>query len=319
MTALSIPRAIYLETFLQPFARWLTAPDVTEILVNRPGEIWIETLGAPAMQRHDVPTIDDALLQRLAEQIARTTHQAINRETPLLSATLADGARVQIVGPPATRRHWALAIRRHIVPDLSLDDFHFAGDVPMTEDGSDRRDTTPLDRLRAAIAARRTVLVSGGTSSGKTTFLNALLREVPRSERLVVIEDTPELEFPHPNAVGLVAVKGGLGESNVTTDDLLQAGLRLRPDRIIVGEIRGREVAGFLRAINTGHPGSFATIHANSPQGALDQITLLTMQAGLSLSRAEIVAYARSVIDVVVQLERRGGRRWITGIEFLCD
>jgi type IV secretion system protein VirB11 len=156
--------------------------------------------------------------------------------------------------------------------------------------------------------------VSGGTSSGKTTFLNALLREVPASERVILIEDTPEIRLQSPAGLGLVAVKGALGEARVTTDDLLQASLRLRPDRIVLGELRGTEAVSFLRAINTGHPGSFSTIHANSPTAALEQLGLMVMQAGLGLSRSDTLAYARSVIDVVVQLSRRSGRREIAGI-----
>ena len=175
----------------------------------------------------------------------------------------------------------------------------------------------PVGYLRQAVAERRTILVSGGTSSGKTTFLNALLREVPPAERVILIEDTPEIRLQSPAGLGLVAVKGELGEARVSTDDLLQGSLRLRPDRIVLGELRGTEAVSFLRAINTGHPGSFSTIHANNPQGALEQLGLMVMQAGLGLTRADTLAYARSVIDVIVQLDRRGGERAIAGIHDL--
>ena len=159
------------------------------------------------------------------------------------------------------------------------------------------------------------MLISGGTSSGKTTFLNALLREVPAHERVVLVEDTPEIQLHGPNGVGLVAVKGEMGEAKVTADDLLQSALRLRPDRIVLGELRGSEAVSFLRAINTGHPGSFTTLHANSPAGALEQLALMVMQTGLGLSRADTIAYARSLIDVVVQLDRHGGARGVAAIE----
>jgi type IV secretion system protein VirB11 len=174
-----------------------------------------------------------------------------------------------------------------------------------------------VDFLRQAVADRRTILISGGTSSGKTTFLNSLLRAVPETERIVLVEDTPEVAVGQSNLVGLVAVRGDLGEARVGVDDLLQAALRLRPDRVIVGEIRGREATTFLRAINTGHPGSFTTIHANTPDGALDQLALMVMQSGLGLSRDETLAYAGSVIDIVVQLSRRGGQRGISDIRVL--
>lgn len=310
---------VYLRTYLRPFAAWLDQSDVTEILVNRPGEAWIERSGAAKMERVDAPEITNDLLGRLAGQIARATHQGINRENPLLAANLPGGERVQMVGPPAAHGGWSLAIRRHLQIDVPLSAFHRgpirgsirAEDAELTAEFA-RED--PVAFLSAAGLARRTVLISGGTSSGKTTFLNALLKTVPEHERIVTVEDTPEISVSQANAVRLVAVKGELGEAKVTVDDLLQASLRLRPDRIIVGEIRGREAATFLRAINTGHPGSFTTVHANTPEGALEQIALMVMQAGLTLSRAETVAYVRSLVDVVVQLGREGGERRIVDI-----
>ena len=159
-------------------------------------------------------------------------------------------------------------------------------------------------------------MISGGTSSGKTTFLNALLKVIPTEERLILVEDTPEISAEHPNQLRLLAVKGETGEARITIDDVLQASLRLRPDRLIVGEIRGREAVTFLRAINTGHPGSFTTVHANTPMGALEQIALMVLQSGTQLSRQETLAYAASLIDVVVQLGRINGERRITDIAF---
>ena len=310
--AVSTPRDVYLQRYLQPFAPWLEATDVTEILVNRPGEVWIERLGVPRMQREGVPTVDDALMERLATQVARISHQAISREHPLLAATLPDGARVQLVGPPATRRHWALAIRRHLELDLPLDSYRFA--APTERNDAQWHPQPSLASLREAVARRCTILISGGTSSGKTTFLNALLKEVPAHERILAVEDTPELHLGQPNHLGLVAVKGEQGETRVGTGDLLQAALRLRPDRLLLGEVRGAEAVTFLRAINTGHPGSFTTVHANTPLGALEQLALMVMQAGLGLSRADTLAYIRSVVDMVVQLGRVGGERRILEI-----
>jgi len=325
----ALPRGVYLEAYLAPFRGWLARETVTEIIVNRPGEVWVEDATWPQMRRHAAPEVTDVLLARLAEQIARVTHQGINRAHPLLAATLPDdtpgggagsaGARVQLCGPPATRAHWAMAIRRHRLLHLPLDAYdHGALPAPAPVTLPDPR-AHPIAYLRAAIGARRTILISGGTSTGKTTFLNAMLAEIPPEERVIVVEDTPELRLPAANGVGLVAVKGELGEARVTADTLVQAALRLRPDRIVVGELRGAEVVSFLRAINTGHPGSFSTVHANSPQGALEQIALMVMQSGLGLSRSETLAYAASVIDVVVQLERAtgpegGGQRRIADI-----
>ena len=304
---------VFLDAYLAPFRGWLDREEVSEILVNRPGEAWIEA-GAGAMQRVALPQVDDRHLQRLAEQIARVSHQGVNRASPLLAATLPGGARVQLVAPSATRGHWAMAIRRHRLVELPLSAYdrgalpvHAAAALPDPQ-------THPVPFLAAAVRARQTILVSGGTSTGKTTFLNALIAEVPADERIVLVEDTPEIKLRHGNALGLVAVKGDTGEARIGAEDLLQAALRLRPDRIVLGELRGREAVSFLRAINTGHPGSFSTIHANSPAGALEQLALMVMQAGLGLSRADTIQYARSMIDVVVQLDRVDGERKITAI-----
>jgi type IV secretion system protein VirB11 len=258
--------------------------------------------------------LDDQLLQRLAEQVARISHQGINREHPLLAATLPDGARIQLVGPPATRRHWALAIRRHRLLDLPLDAYDRGPIVEAAAALPPDPQLKPIAYLRHAVRERKTILVSGGTSTGKTTFLNALLREIPAVERVILVEDTAELRLPGANGLGLIAVKGELGEAKVSANELLQAALRLRPDRIVLGELRGVETISFLRAINTGHPGSFSTVHANHPKGALEQIALMVMQANFGLTRSETMEYAASVIDIVVQLDRISGRRGIAAI-----
>lgn len=308
--------AVYLQTWLKPFADWLQRNDVSEILVNRPGEAWVEVAGERCMRRLEMPDVDDVLLSRLAAQIARVTHQGINRENPLLAASLPSGERVQLIGPPAAA-HWVMAIRRHHMVDLDIEAYDHG---PLSPPGAasaldaEFARANPIAFLKEAVAARRTVLVSGGTSSGKTTFLNALLKTVPANERIILVEDTPEIACGHANSVKLVAVKGEMGEARIGIDDLLQASLRLRPDRIIVGEIRGKEANTFLRAINTGHPGSFTTVHANTPQGALEQIALMVLQSGIQLSRRETLEYAASLIDVVVQLSRTGGKRVISDI-----
>jgi len=306
---------VYLETYLETFRRWLDRETVTEILVNRPGEIWVEDSEYDGMLRVEAPDVDDLLLQRIAGQVARISSQGINREHPLLAANLPDGARIQLCGPPATRGHWAMAIRRHRMLDMPLDAYRCdlsanSAQPQMPELGRDA-----VAFLREAVRRRQTILIAGGTSTGKTTFLNSLLREIPEADRVILIEDTPELQFVGPNSVGLVAVRGDLGEARVTTDDLLQAALRLRPDRIVQGELRGTEALSFLRAINTGHPGSFSTIHASTPRGALEQIALMAMQAGIGLTRAETIEYTASVVDIVVQLARVGGKRQVVAIE----
>src|SRR5690606_34453846 len=172
-----------------------------------------------------------------------------------LGATLPDegfgGARIQFCGPPATRRHWAMAIRRHRRLDLPLDAYDAGPLEPRGVHALPDPAAEPVGFLREAIRARRTILISGGTSTGKTTFLNAMLGEIPAHERVVLVEERPELRLPSANGVGLVAVKGELGEAKVTANELLQSALRLRPDRIVLGELRGGESVSFLRAINT--------------------------------------------------------------------
>jgi len=305
----------FLEAYLEPFRNWLGQDDVTELLVNRPGEVWIEQRGQ--MTCHKAPKVDDSLLQRLAEQVARVSNQGVSRERPLLAAMLPNGARVQFVAPTATRAHWALAIRRHCLLDLPLEAYAHGPLKPVGAEASISPDEDPVGYLREAVRQRKTILISGGTSTGKTTFLNALLREVPVEERVIVVEDTAEVQLHGPNDLGLIAVKGELGEALINTDDLLQAALRLRPDRILLGELRGKEAVSFLRAVNTGHPGSFSTIHANSTSGALEQLALMVMQSGLGLSRSETIDYAKSVVDVVVQLVREGTQRKFVAIEEL--
>lgn len=318
--------ASYLQIYLGPLQAQFERADVTDIYINRPGEMWVETLGG-ATERHVAPEVTEALLWRLARQVASVTHQGVSREHPLLAARLPDGARVQVVAPPATRGPMAVAIRRHVSAHLGLDDYEAQGAFAGTR-GAEAADPADAELKRlydaddwgaflgAAVRARKTILVSGGTSTGKTTFLNALLREVEVSERLILIEDTPELALRHQNAIGLVAVRGQLGETSVTAEDLLAASLRMRPDRIILGELRGSEAFTFLRAINTGHPGSMTTIHADTPERALEQLALLVLQSGAGLMRSDIVDYARAVVDVVVQLVRTGGRRRVEAISW---
>ncbi len=315
---------IYLDSYLAPLQTILARADVTDIYVNQPFEIWAETLGG-TVERHDAPELDATTLARLARQVAALSHQGISREHPLLSATLPGGERIQLVIAPATRGHLALAIRKYVAQDLSLEDYAERGAFAAVRQRQtvDKVDPSLADQLargdipqllRSAVRARKNIVISGGTSTGKTTFLGALLREIPAEERLIFIEDTPELIIRHPNAVGLLAVRSELGEARVDANDLVAASLRMRPDRIILGELRGSEALAFLRAVNTGHPGSMTTVHADSAERAIEQIALLVLQAGTRLNREDILHYVRSTIDVYVQLGRSGGVRTVTEV-----
>ena len=321
------PDGVYLRASLGPFAEVLSRPDVTDIYVNRPGELWVETLGG-AIERHENCDITEMTLARLARQIASLSHQGVSREHPLLAATLPDGSRIQVVAPPATRGSFALAIRRQVAASLTLQDYAAAEAFAATRSNRpDKRAEDELGRLIGegqfapalafAVRARKNIIVSGGTSTGKTTFLNALLREISDDERLIVIEDTPELVIKHENSVGLVCVRGELGEAKITANDLVSASLRMRPDRIILGELRGPEAFAFLRAVNTGHPGSMTTIHADSPESAVEQLVMLVLQGGTKLSRHDVRDYVRQSIDLFVQLSRTGGSRRVEAV-VLC-
>src|ERR1044072_7513680 len=237
------------------------------------------------------------------------------------------GRRLQMTRPPAPRGAMALAIRKHVSSDLTLDDYVASGafDATRRSKATERSEVDEalaalLDdgdiagMLSAAVRARKNILVSGGTSTGKTTFLNALLREVPPEERLILIEDTPELKVHHENAVGLLAARSELGEAQVSANDLVAASLRMRPDRIILGELRGEEAYAFLRAINTGHPGSMTTVHADGAERAIEQVVLLVLQAGTPASRDDVRNYIKSIVDVFVQFEPIAGKRRIAGV-----
>jgi type IV secretion system protein VirB11 len=311
---------IYLESCLAPLAPYLGRNDVTDIFVNQPGEIWIEALHG-GIERHAAPELTRQALERLARQVAAVSAQGISRAHPLLAASLPSGERVQIVLPPATRGEIVIAIRKHIVAGLELEDYRAQGafahttlqvaETKLAGSVTHEPSNDPVALLRQAVRDRKNILISGGTSSGKTTFLNALLREIPDEERLVLIEDTPELQLHHENAVGLIATRGEQGEAHVTTEDLLIASLRLRPDRIILGELRGKEAVTFLRAVNTGHPGSLTTIHADSPERAIDQMALMVMQTGSRLGWDDTIKYAQRSLDIIVQLSRTAGARTI--------
>jgi len=339
---------VALETFLAPMASLLKTEGVSEISINRPGEAWIERQGE--MQRMEIPELDDDHLRMMADLIAESTQQELSPEKPLLSATLPEGHRVQIVLPPAAEAI-CLSIRIPSSMSFALDDYQKAGAFqntrmtypkalkhPIDDQNAGAPDMTSreltaeekewfrkkyfetdetysLDFIRRAIAERKNILISGGTSTGKTTFLNACLRQVSECERIVTIEDTREVRLRQPNRVHLLSSRGAQGRAQVTPQQLIEASLRLRPDRIIMGELRGIEAFTFLRAINTGHPGSIATIHADTPQMAFEQLALMVLQADLGMTRPQILDYVRQVIPIVLQLKRgEAGRRYVTEI-----
>lgn len=318
---------IFMERYIDAFREYLADPEVSEICINRPGELWIERNGSPSMKRIESDSITNDHMMRLARQIARTTNQAISMQHPLLSGSLPTGERVQVVMPPASPNGVVLSIRKQVVKDMDLAAYAAAGAFEAVGWISATDTKAPDELLRAhadqkefrefislAAKSKKNIIISGGTSTGKTTFLNAVLKEIDPHERIITIEDTPEIQPIHKNHVSLLVSKGEQGIAEVTIQSLLEASLRLRPDRILLGELRGKEAYTFLRAVNTGHPGSLTTVHADTPHGAFKQIALMVMQANLGLQNDQIMEYIRSIIDVVVQLKRIGGKRFISEV-----
>lgn len=317
-----------LESFLAPFYTFFAEENVSEISINTPGEVWIEKGGETRCEK--VPTIDLNHLKHLGKLIAQSTEQMVSEERPLLSATLPNGFRVQIVFPPACEAGKVIvSIRKGYMQRLTLDNYQQMGafDNVILEKENNQLDMELVNFLKNrqikeflihAIKNKKNIVISGGTSTGKTTFTNAALLEIPTHERLITVEDAREILLPnHPNKVHLIASKGGQGRAKVTTQDLIEACLRLRPERIIVGELRGAEAFSYLRAINTGHPGSISTLHADTPLMALEQLKLMVMQAGLGMPPVEVKNYILEVVDIVIQLKRAtNGRRFVSEIYF---
>lgn len=317
-----------LETYLLPFKNIFAEEGVNELMVNKPGEVWIEKAGDQRLEK--IPEIDIDHLLGLGRLVAQSTEQTISEETPLLSAALPNGYRIQVVFPPAVEPNLAaFSIRKGSTKHLSLDDYAKMGAFDNTStkaliDENDKILSEYLENhkikefIRHAVLCKKNLIISGGTSTGKTTFTNAALGEIPSHERIITVEDAREVILHnHLNKVHLIASKGGQGRAKVTTQTLIEACLRLRPDRIIVGELRGAEAFSFLRAINTGHPGSISTLHADSPAMAIEQMKLMVMQAGLGMPPEEVKKYILSVVDIVVQLKRgAGGKRYVSEVYF---
>lgn len=327
MTTQRTQAPIFLNQYLEAFHPHLTDPTITEICVNTQGGYWIETQGEPRMTYIQNPAIQNDHMARLARLVAQSTHQTINEHHPLLSASLPTGERIQFALPPVARNGVALTIRKSNHSALSLEDFdqngafkntkitnHQAHSASTPQQTAVNTETDIKTTLKAAIQSHKNIIISGGTSTGKTALLNALLQTVPDHERIITIEDTPELTPPQPNHLALIASRGEQGKAHITIQDLLEASLRLRPDRIFLGELRGREAFTYLRSINTGHPGSLTSIHADTPTSALSQIALMVMQSQTTLTFDQILTYITAIIDIVIQLKRNGGQREVSEI-----
>lgn len=316
--------------FLRPLRQHLDASGVLEVCVNRPGELLVETVdGWSAAPAADL-TLERCL--SLATAVATYSDQEINQARPLLSATLPSGERIQFVIPPAvTRGTVSITVRKPSNLIKRLDDFERDGLFERAATGSSIASSEPLpferelvnlkdagryaDFLRLAVRRHQTIVVSGKTGSGKTTLIKGLVEEVPKHERLITIQDTSELTLPnHSNVVHLFYSKDAQGTAKVTAKSLLEACLRMKPDRIFLAEVRGDECFYFVRLAASGHPGSITSVHAGSCALAFEQMSLLIREsgAGAGLRMNEIKSLLGIVVDVIVQFDRDERGRFIS-------
>lgn len=317
-----------LELTMQALDPWLGRSDVTELCINAPGHAFLETRSG--WRREEMPFATFEWCRRLAKLVANFTRQRIDEESPLLSASLPGGERIQIVLPPATSPGCvAISIRRPSDQVWSIEDLSSSGIFRNTRRSSAALDASESELLRLlgaedyeafmrlAVRSRKNILVSGPTGSGKTTWTKALIREIPGEERLITIEDAKELVLDrHPNHVRLFYSKDDQGLSRVTPKQLLESCLRMKPDRILLAELRAEEAFDYLRNVNSGHPGSITSIHAASAELAFEQLVLLVKQSrgGQELPRADIKNLLYLLVDVVVQFGVAHHERFIKEI-----
>lgn len=318
-----------LERYLEPLRPFLDDEDLTEVVVNRPGEVFTEGRGGWA--RYDVPALSHPHLKSLCTAAAAFTRQDIGPEHPVISTTLPGGERCQVVAPPAVPAGTiSLTIRKASPLTMTLDDFErrllFSDVRASTEDLSpDEQELVRLrDRgawrafLELAVRSRRNIIISGATGSGKTTLSKGLVACIPDHERILTIEDTAELTIPHANHVRLLYSKDGQGVAKIGPRELLESCLRMRPDRILLQELRDGTAFYYLRNVNSGHPGSITTVHADSARLAFEQLTLLVKESaeGRELPREDIRSLLLLSIDVVVQMTRRDGQYRIAEVYY---
>jgi len=289
---------------LGPLEDLLADPTVEEVMVNGPDEVYVERAGRIEPAGVAFPSEEE--LRNAIERILAPLGRRIDELSPMVDARLVDGSRVNVVIPPLAIDGPALSIRRFGAERPGPDELVALGTLSAAQ----------CELLRDAVAGRRSVLVSGGTGSGKTTLLNALSSFISPSERVVTIEDAAELRIQQPHVVRMESRPASVeGRGEVTVRDLLRNALRMRPDRIVIGEVRGPEALDLLTALNTGHDGALSTVHANSPADALSRLETLALMAGLGLPHGAIAEQVQRGVDLVVHLERRSdGARQVTEI-----
>jgi pilus assembly protein CpaF len=288
---------------LGPLEPLLADPSVSDILVNGPNNIYVERSGK--LQRTAVRFNDDAHLLNIIDRIVSKVGRRIDESTPMVDARLKDGSRVNAIIPPLAIDGPVLSIRRFRKDALNIDDLVRYGSL----------NPALVGLLRAIVMARLNVMISGGTGSGKTTLLNAMSAFIPERERIVTIEDSAELQLQQPHVVRLETRQVNVeGRGQITQRDLVRNSLRMRPDRIVVGEVRGGEALDMLQAMNTGHDGSLTTIHANSSRDALSRVETMVAMTGITFPISVLRNQIASAIDVIIHMERQedGCRRIIS-------
>lgn len=289
---------------LGPIEVLLKDPTVTEVMVNGPKKIFVERMGR--LQLTDIQFHDDSHVMNIIERILSPIGRHIDESVPLVDARLEDGSRVNIIIPPLSLIGPCITIRKFATKALSVDNLITFGTL----------DRKMADFIKACIQARINILVSGGTGSGKTTTLNVLSSFIPENERIVTIEDAAELKLQQEHVVTLESRPANIeGNGEITIRDLVKNALRMRPDRIIVGEVRGGEALDMLQAMNTGHDGSLTTAHANNPRDALSRLETMVLMAGFEMPIRAIREQVSSAIELILQQSRlKDGSRKITYI-----
>jgi pilus assembly protein CpaF len=289
---------------LGPLEHLLYEPTIADIMVNGYNSVYIERFGM--LEKTPITFKDDAHLMKVIDRIVTQVGRRIDESSPLVDARLKDGSRVNAIIPPLAIDGPSLSIRRFTQDKMQLADLVSIGSVS----------EAMAEVLANMVKIRLNILVSGGTGSGKTTMLNALSNNIPRTERVVTIEDSAELQLKMENLVRLETRPANIeGKGEVTQRDLVKNSLRMRPDRIVIGEVRGQEAFDMLQAMNTGHDGSLTTIHANTPRDALSRVENMVTMAGFDLPVKTIRSQIASAINVVLQLERmEDGRRRVVSI-----
>lgn len=288
--------------YVRPLASLIGDEEVSEIMVNASGAVFIERDGR--LIAIDGIAISERHRQAAVRNIARLLGDDIDETRPLLDARLPDGSRVAAVMPPASVGGTILNIRKFRSKVFTAEELVRRG---MLSAGT-------LEQLCAAIDARQTILISGGTGTGKTTLLNALAAFLPPEDRIVILEDTAEIDIAAPNLVRLEARRAQPDIPAITMRDLLRQTLRLRPDRILLGEVRGAEAFDLLQALNTGHTGTISTIHSNSARLAVSRLRTCVAMAGIDLAEQAVARSIAEVIQVLVHIERRQGTRYVSEI-----